>query len=101
MPAVRANIIDRGTTFTHSVVTTPICCPSRTSMWTSRYAHNLQDQTMGWCGTYPQTENETWVMDLKQAGYSTFLAGKVGEARGWTHGPPRASPHPLGRQGIP
>lgn len=96
MTRLRALVQEQGTLFTHSMVTTPICCPSRTSLWTSQMAHNLLDQTLGWCGTYPANENNTWVLDLKQAGYRTYLAGKYHNdyaafCNGKVHLPPQFS----------
>jgi arylsulfatase A-like enzyme len=40
MPAVQRVMVDRGTTFTNAISTTPLCCPSRASFLTGQYAHN-------------------------------------------------------------
>lgn len=40
MPQVQALLAAQGTTFTNAFVTTPLCCPSRTSLFRGQYAHN-------------------------------------------------------------
>jgi len=75
MNTLQSRLINEGTLFTHSLVTTPVCCPSRIAKWTSRYAHNLDVLNLGWCGNYSDN-SESWVKDLKAANYTTFLAGK-------------------------
>src|SRR5438445_9304145 len=40
MPLVKSIIGDRGVTFTSAYVSVPVCCPSRASIFTGKYAHN-------------------------------------------------------------
>jgi arylsulfatase A-like enzyme len=40
MPATRRLIGKEGVTFENAVVTTPLCCPSRASIYSGMYAHN-------------------------------------------------------------
>jgi arylsulfatase A-like enzyme len=40
MPATRRLFKKQGTSFRHAFATTPLCCPSRASIMTGRYAHN-------------------------------------------------------------
>jgi len=84
---------DQGTTMTNYFVTTPVCCPSRTSMLSGRYAHNLDDLTQGWCGNFVSSGevNTTFAVDLSAKGYRTGLFGKwvnndCGVAEGGTQG---------------
>ncbi|XP_021931864.1 N-acetylglucosamine-6-sulfatase-like isoform X2 [Zootermopsis nevadensis] len=63
-------------------VTTPICCPSRASIFSGQYQHNhltLNNSVSGGCsGPHWQqrVEPQTWPAILHQAGYTTFYAGK-------------------------
>lgn len=40
MPATRRWFREQGVEFTNAFVTTPLCCPSRASIFTGRFAHN-------------------------------------------------------------
>ena len=40
LESARRLIADRGAEFSNAFATTPICCPSRTSILTGRYQHN-------------------------------------------------------------
>jgi arylsulfatase A-like enzyme len=40
MPKTQAGIFDEGVTFSKGYITTPFCCPSRSSIFTGMYAHN-------------------------------------------------------------
>jgi N-acetylglucosamine-6-sulfatase len=74
MPKTIKQIGQRGTTFTNSFVTTPLCCPSRASLLTGQYAHNhrvLQNN-------YSLLSDKDNVLPawLRLAGYRTAHVGK-------------------------
>jgi N-acetylglucosamine-6-sulfatase len=52
MPSIRNDIVGKGAKLSNSFVTSPICCPSRTSLFSGRFPHNLDDDIDGWCGNY-------------------------------------------------
>lgn len=72
----------RGMTFDHAVVTSPLCCPSRVSILTGKYAHNHGV----WWNAIPNgghkralemgIEGCTIPVWLQQAGYTTAMIGK-------------------------
>merc|ERR1719453_2178316 len=80
MPKTRELLVERGVTFTHMMVHTPICSPSRAELLTGRMYHNLK--TTG--GTLWQmhldeerVHNYTFAARMKAAaGYRTGLFGK-------------------------
>lgn len=77
MATLQREFVQGGTTFDNMYVTTPVCCPSRTSTLSSRYAHHLDDQGLGWCGDFPAMyENSSFVLNLKALNYTTALFGK-------------------------
>jgi hypothetical protein len=93
MPFTKAMIADQGVTFTRGYISTAICCPSRASFLTGKYArhhgvHNNPDEL----------KDPTFAEALKQAGYFTGMIGKYlnswpGDARKeydfwicWLHG---------------
>jgi hypothetical protein len=77
-------LMKRGTTFRNAFVHTPICCPSRMSILSGRYLHNIHpgrvnNSATGGC------DAESWRSDAelfsfsmlaKDAGYVTSYAGK-------------------------
>jgi arylsulfatase A-like enzyme len=73
MPETRARFASEGVSFANAVVTTPLCCPSRASIFSGRYAHNhgvlVND------GRSFDT-SRTWQRILKAAGYRTGIIGK-------------------------
>lgn len=88
----------RGATFTNAFVPLSLCCPSRATILTGRYAHNLQvyNNTPP-DGGFPVFrdlghEEETLGVALQQAGYRTALMGKYlneyPESDGLAHVPP-------------
>jgi N-acetylglucosamine-6-sulfatase len=74
MPKTFQQIAEPGTTFTDSVVTTPLCCPSRASMLTGEYAHNHEVVA----NSYGLLRDKSNVLPvwLRQAGYRTAHVGK-------------------------
>lgn len=76
MPALHANIVAEGLNFSAAHVTSPICCPSRTSLFSGRYPHNLGDDTLGWCGNFSAEREDSILVALGNAGYVVGQTGK-------------------------
>ena len=88
-------------TFNNMFVTTPLCCPSRSSLLTGRYAHNtdvVNNSIAGGCSSPAwqrglEAKSSLGVI-MKKLNYSTFYAGKylnrygMKEAGGVEHVPP-------------
>ncbi len=62
-----------GMRFTEAFLTTSSCSPSRTSIISGLYPHNTDAEQLSW--PLPEYKN-TFVQQLKDAGYWTGLAGK-------------------------
>ena len=79
-PDTKAWLEDGGTTFTNAYASTPVCCPSRASILTGRYAHNHGVLSNGG-GVVPGQEalaHETTLQAyLQEAGYRTSVVGKL------------------------
>lgn len=81
MPNTQKLIFDQGVTFSHGYITTPFCCPSRSSILTGLYAHNHYVHV-----NQDKLKFPTVVEALHKNGYYTGLVGKYlnswnGEAR--------------------
>jgi N-acetylglucosamine-6-sulfatase len=78
MPQVRSLIAKRGTTFRTSVVSFPLCCPSRATFMTGQYAHNhgVKWNNLPNGGYYKLNQAETLPVWLRRAGYRTIHIGK-------------------------
>jgi arylsulfatase A-like enzyme len=76
-----------GVRYVNAYVTTPLCCPSRGTILTGRYAHNhgVRDNQK----PHALDQDETLQRYLRQAGYRTALVGKY--LNGWE--PTRNPPH--------
>jgi len=78
MPKTRRLIARRGTTFSTSVVSFPLCCPSRATYYTGQYAHNhgVKWNNAPTGGFYKLKQRETLPVWLQRAGYRTIHIGK-------------------------
>jgi len=64
----------RGTRFANAVATTPLCCPSRASIFSGRYAHNHGVRDNDSATAFDPTKSIQ--AKLNANGYQTALAGK-------------------------
>jgi N-acetylglucosamine-6-sulfatase len=78
MPRTRKLLAKQGTSFTNTITSFPLCCPSRSTFLTGQYAHNHgvtgNFYPEGWYGLEGRKNTlATW---LDRAGYRTGLIGK-------------------------
>ena len=78
MPRTRRLIGDAGATFERSYVSYPLCCPSRATFLTGRYAHNhgVRSTTPPDGGFEALDGEHTLPVWLRAAGYDTIHVGK-------------------------
>jgi len=74
LPQTRAWFEAGGTKFTQAFATTPLCCPSRSSVFSGRYAHNHGVRNLELAEALDQ--RYTIQEYLRQAGYRTGYFGK-------------------------
>ncbi len=75
MPEVVNGLKEKGTSFANAFATTPLCCPSRASIMTGRYAHNHNVSNN--FGAWNFNEDPTFQAYLQgEAGYRTGIFGK-------------------------
>jgi arylsulfatase A-like enzyme len=74
MPATRRWLREGGTRFSNAFATTPLCCPSRASIFTGQYAHNHGVRRNDDAGALDH--RDTVQRYLHDAGYLTALVGK-------------------------
>ena len=77
-PVVRTRHLDRlseqSYTFDNAYCNYPICTPSRLSMLTGRYPHQIGAWDLG---VIPDRQSPTWGDYLTEAGYETVLCGRT------------------------
>jgi len=83
MPKLKALVADEGVTVANSFVTTPVCCPARSSLYTGKYIHNIgvfnNSAGAGGCASLAWQfgpEQATMARFLHDRGYATSFAGK-------------------------
>ena len=76
MPATRRIFKRNGTYFTNAYATTPLCCPSRASIMSGRYAHNHRVRSHRGTAAENLDQDRTIQAFLQRAGYETGLFGK-------------------------
>lgn len=78
LPNVRRLLAEQGTTFANSLVSHPLCCPSRATYLTGQYPHNhgVVDNHPPDGGYEMLDHTETLPVWLGRAGYATAHVGK-------------------------
>ncbi len=78
MPIVESELAASGVAFPNGYVTTALCCPSRTSILSGRYAHNTGVHGNGPPDGGAEVFNDTSTIGtwLRSAGYRTGFVGK-------------------------
>ena len=86
MPQTRQWFEDGGIRFNQAFATTPLCCPSRASVFSGRYTHNHGVRTNDLANVLDQ--RFTIQAYLKAAGYRTGIFGKYFNAWNLFRNPP-------------
>lgn len=89
-----------GVSFPNAIATTPLCCPSRSSIFTGRYAHNHHVR-VNTAGAVRNLDQKTTLQYyLHQAGYRTGIFGKY--FNGWDidNAPPYFDEYAITKRGY-
>ena len=84
MRRTREWLIRHGRRFPNAMVTTPLCCPSRASIFTGEYAHNTGVHSNADHAYSTMPQGSTVQAILQRAGYRTGIVGKY--FNGWPVG---------------
>ncbi|KAH7102237.1 alkaline-phosphatase-like protein [Auriculariales sp. MPI-PUGE-AT-0066] len=81
MPLLKKHITQHGTSFERHFVTTAQCCPSRSSLWTSKATHNTNVTDVhapngGWQKFVKMGWNERYLPIWLSQEYNTYYTGK-------------------------
>ena len=76
MPSTLQRFGEEGTTYAHAFATTPLCCPSRASIFSGRYAHNHTVQSNQHGAEQDFDQSTTMQAYLQGSGYRTGIFGK-------------------------
>lgn len=101
MPIVQKELIQKGVSFQHAIVSSSVCCPSRVSVLRGQYVHNhkvyTSDSIVGGFARFRALErqNSTVATWLHDAGYRTAFMGKYLNGYGYPN-PQDSNPIPPG-----
>jgi arylsulfatase A-like enzyme len=77
MPKVVRLFGQGGTSYTNGLVSTPLCCPSRSSLFSGRYSHNTGVTGNGLTDVVAAFDQDSTIQGyLQGAGYHTAMVGK-------------------------
>ena len=83
MPKLKSFVADEGVTVDPMFVTTPVCCPSRSALYTGKYIHNIgvhnNSAGSGGCSSLQWQagpERHSIAYFMSELGYATSFAGK-------------------------
>ena len=88
MPKTNRWIRDQGVWFPHAMVATPLCCPSRSSIFIGDYAHNTGVHDNGDAAWQVIPQAHTIQDELQGEGYQTGIVGKYFNTRPLANRPP-------------
>lgn len=100
LPQTYRALVDTGTSFSRMYAAVPVCCPSRSALFSGRYSHNNGCVGNGFpsnCSSpswQAEQEPHNWPVHLQTAGYATSFGGKylnlygLPKAGGVAHVPP-------------
>lgn len=98
MPHTMQSFATEGRRYTNAYATTPLCCPSRASIFTGRYAHNHGVQHNG---LYPELAyGDMLQAKLQEQGYRTGIFGKYLNAWPRTEAPPNFDAYAISANGY-